>query len=109
NGYAVFPFFSDVTDAANWAPDNHINISGSTTTSPFTIQDRMTIESDGSYNSTPGVAQASNGDWVLAYRKGTSHTVTPSVVLRRSLDSGQTWGDEVPYFTTAGTDPSLVR
>jgi len=109
NGYKVFPFFSDVTDTANWTPDGHIAISNSLTTGPFTIQNRKVIESDGNYNSSPGLAQASNGDWVLAYRKGIAHTISPSVVLRRSQDQGQTWSDEVSYFSTPGTDPSLVR
>jgi hypothetical protein len=39
----------------------------------FRINDRQVIESDDSYNNTPSVAQAENGDWVLSYKKGLNH------------------------------------
>jgi hypothetical protein len=47
--------------------------------------------------------------WVLAYRKGTSHTNTPLVVLRRSQDKGTTWGSESVDFGLPGSDPSLFN
>ncbi|MCU1300922.1 MAG: hypothetical protein JWQ87_1206 [Candidatus Sulfotelmatobacter sp.] len=70
--------------------------------------DRQVIESDGSYNNTPAVARAENGDWVLSYRKGRDHVNSPLVILRRSLDRGRTWGPEVVYFNTSQPDPTLA-
>jgi hypothetical protein len=74
----------------------------------FTISDRQVIESDGTYNSTPAVAQAENGDWVLSYRKGINHVDSPLVILRRSRDHGQTWSPEAVYFNTSHPDPTLA-
>lgn len=109
NGYGVFPFFSDVNDAAGWAASGHLQVTDTITSSPFTVQERNVIVSDGAYNSTPGVAEAANGDWVLAYRKGTGHIVVPNVILRRSTDQGKSWSPEVAYFNTPGTDPTVMR
>ena len=109
NGYSVFPFFSDVNDVNNWTSTGHLKISDTLTISPLTVQDRKVITGDGTYNSTPAVAQAQNGDWVLTYRKGSGHLHVPDVVLRRSADQGQTWEPEVIYFNTSGPDPALVR
>jgi len=67
----------------------------------FSISDRQVIEGDGSYNSTPAVAQAANGDWVLSYRKGPNDANTSLVILRRSEDRGKTWSPEVVYFNTS--------
>jgi hypothetical protein len=72
------------------------------------IWDRQVIESDGMYNSTPAVARAENGDWVLSYRKGVDHVNSPLVILRRSHDHGQTWSPEVVYFNTSQPDPTLA-
>jgi hypothetical protein len=108
NGYAVFPFFSDAQDVKNWNA-NQLTLSDTVKLGPLTIQSRQTIESDGTYNSTPGVVQAANGDWVLSYRKGTEHVNTPLVILRRSRDQGTTWTPEVAYWNTSGNDPSLAR
>ena len=109
NGYSVFPFFSDVHDVHNWTTENHLSLTDTVTTSPFIVQDREVIVSDGAYNSTPGLAEAANGDWVLTYRKGTGHVNVPLVILRRSQDKGKTWSPEVTYFDTSGPDPALVR
>jgi len=109
DGYAVFPFFSDVHDVHNWTTENHLSLTDTVTTSPFTIQDRQVIESDGTYNADPGLAEAGNGDWVLTYRKGTDHVDVPLIILRRSQDKGKTWGPEVAYFDTSGPDPALAR
>src|SRR5450631_249825 len=76
--------------------------------SGFSISDRQVIESDGTYNSTPAVAQAANGDWVLSYKKGLDHVDSPLVILRRSQDYGQTWSPEVVYFDTSQPDPTLA-
>lgn len=74
----------------------------------FIISDRQVIESDGTYNSTPSVAQAENRDWVLSYRKGPDHVNSPLVILRRSQDRGETWSPEVVYFNTSQPDPTLA-
>jgi len=74
----------------------------------FSISDRQVIEGDGSYNSTPAVAQAANGDWVLSYRKGPNDANTSLVILRRSEDRGKTWSPEVVYFNTSQPDPTLA-
>ena len=74
----------------------------------FRIDDRQVIESDDSYNNTPSVAQAENGDWVLSYKKGLNHVNSPLVVLRRSRDRGKIWSPEVVYFDTSQPDPTLA-
>jgi hypothetical protein len=79
------------------------------TTGAISVENRQVITSDGLYNSTPAVAEAANGDWVLTYRKGTAHVNDPLVILRRSRDQGETWDPEVAYFDTSGPDPALVR
>ena len=109
SGYAVFPFFSDVQDVANWTTDGGLALSNTVTAPPLSIQDRQVIESDGMYNGSPSVVQAANGDWVLAYRKGTGHVNVPLIVFRRSQDMGITWSPEVVYFNTSGPDPTLAR
>ncbi len=108
NGYAVFPFFTDVQDIKNWTTDQ-LTLSDTVQRGPIAIQNRQVIESDGTYNSTPAVARAANGDWVLSYRKGTAHLNNPLVILRRSSDEGMTWSPEVAYWNTSGNDPSLAR
>ncbi len=109
NGYGVFPFFSDVQDANHWSTENHLDVTNTITTNPISVGNRQIIVSDGTYNSTPGVAEAANGDWVLTYRKGTGHVNVPLVILRRSQDQGNTWGPEAAYWNTSGPDPALVR
>jgi hypothetical protein len=74
----------------------------------FRIIDRQVIESDGNDNSTPSVAQAENGDWVLSYRKGPNEASSQLVILRRSQDRGRTWSPEVSYFNTSKPDPTLA-
>jgi hypothetical protein len=110
NGYQVFPFFSDVPDMKNWQTSGgEISVSNTITASPLTSQQRQIIESDGMYNSTPSVVTASNGDWLLSYRKGTAHVNSPLVVLRRSQDGEQTWSPEAAYFNTSHPDPTLAK
>jgi len=82
-GYSVFPFFSDVDDV-NWRATNRLSVTNTAVEGPLTITSRSVIESDGTYNGFPGVAQAANGDFVLAYKKGPDHVNSPLVVLRRS-------------------------
>jgi hypothetical protein len=74
----------------------------------FSIGDRQVIESDGTYNTAPAVAQAKNGDWVLSYKKGLDHVNSPLVILRRSQDRGKTWSPEVVYFNSSQPDPTLA-
>ncbi|MBZ5649289.1 MAG: DUF2341 domain-containing protein [Acidobacteriia bacterium] len=109
DGYSVFPFFSDVHDTAGWHATNHLRVTNTITAGPLTIGGRSVIESDGLYNGFPGVAQAANGDFVLAYKKGTTHVNSPFVVLRHSLDKGMTWSPEVVYFDSSQPDPALLR
>ncbi len=109
DGYSVFPFFSDVHDVASWQANNLLSIGDTVTTGPLSVGSRKVIQSDGMYNGFPGVAQAANGDFVLAYKKGDSHVNTPFVVLRRSSDAGSTWSPEVVYFNSTVPDPALIR
>ncbi len=72
DGYLVFPFFSDVHDVSAWHATNQLKITDTVTVGPLSISGRSVIESDNFYNGFPGVAQAAGGDFVLAYKKGTS-------------------------------------
>ena len=108
SGSQVFPFFSDVHDLQNWQPAKGPNLSDSVTVGPLVVDNWQVIQSDGMYNSTPGVVTAANGDWVLAYRKGIGHSNSPLVILRRSQDQGKSWSPEVPYFDTSKPDPTLA-
>jgi hypothetical protein len=108
NGYSVFPFFSDVHDLWNWRRDPSLTLSRHVSLGPLVVEDRKVIQSDGFYNSTPGIAQAANGDWVLTYLKGLGHVGNAKVLLRRSQDHGVTWSPEQVYFDTATLDPTLV-
>ncbi len=75
----------------------------------ITITDREVIESDGMYNSTPGVIETKNGDWLLTYLKGVGHVSSSVVIMRRSHDFGKTWSPEKMYFDTSKPDPSLAK
>ncbi|MGC2184973.1 MAG: DUF2341 domain-containing protein, partial [Terriglobales bacterium] len=109
DGYSVFPFFSDVHGVSAWHASNQLKITDTITVGPLSIGGRSVIQSDNYYNGFPGVAQASNGDFVLAYKKGTTHVDSPLVVLRRSSDGGTTWSPEVVYFDSSVPDPALLR
>ena len=109
DGHSVFPFFSDVHDVSAWHATNRLRVTDTITEGPLSIGGRSLIESDGMYNGFPGVAQAANGDFVLAYKKGVSHVNSPFVVLRRSTDAGTTWSPEVVYFDSSQPDPALIR
>jgi hypothetical protein len=109
SGYSVFSFFSDVNDARNWQTANQLSVTNTAVEGPLTINNRSVIESDGTYNNTPAVAKASNGDFVLSYKKGPGHTNSPLVILRRSQDSGATWSPEVAYWNSSEPDPGLAR
>lgn len=108
NGYSVFPFFSDVHDVSGWQATN-LSVTDTIPEGSLAIGGRSVIESDGMYNGFPGVAQAANGDFVVAYKKGPGHVNSPLVVLRRSSDAGTTWSPEVVYFNSSQPDPSLIR
>jgi hypothetical protein len=109
NGYAVFPFFSDVSDVLNWRVTNALTVSSTVVEGPLNITGRSVIESDGTYNNTPAVAQAANGDFVLTYKKGPGHVDSPFVILRRSRDGGATWSPEEVYWDSSKPDPGLAR
>jgi hypothetical protein len=109
DGHSVFPFFSDVNDVSNWHATNHLSVTNTIVDGPLTIGNRSVIESDGTYNNTPTVVQAANGDLVLSYKKGPSHVNSPLVILRRSRDGGATWSPEVVYFDASKPDPGLAR
>ncbi|MFZ0956423.1 MAG: DUF2341 domain-containing protein [Candidatus Sulfotelmatobacter sp.] len=109
NGYAVFPFFSDVSDVLNWQATNALTVSNTVVEGPLTITNRSVIESDGTYNNTPAVVQAANGDFVLSYKKGPGHVNSPFVILRRSRDGGATWSPEEVYWDSSKPDPGLAR
>ena len=108
SGYSVFPFFSDVDDV-NWRATNRLGVTNTAVEEPLTITSRSEIESDGMYNGFPGVAQAANGDFVLAYKKGHDHVNSPLVVLRRSSDGCATWSPEIVYWNSSQPDPALIR
>ena len=95
-------------DLRNWQPEPGLSLSDSVTVGPLVVSNWQVIQSDGMYNSTPGVVAAANGDWVLAYRKGTGHVNSPLVILRRSQDRGKSWSPEVAYFDTSKPDPTLA-
>jgi hypothetical protein len=105
DGYSVFPFFSDVHDVSGWQTTN-LSVTDTIPEGPLSIGGRTVIQSDGMYNGFPGIAQASNGDFVLAYKKGPGHVNSPLVVLRRSSDAGTTWSPEVVYFDSSQPDPA---
>ncbi len=109
SGYEVFPFFSDVHDLRNWRGEPSLSLTDDIIQGPLRAEDRQVIESDGTYNSTPSVVRAANGDWVLSYLKGSGHVNSHMVVLRRSEDQGQTWSPEAVYFDTSKPDPGLAR
>lgn len=109
NGFAVFPFFSDVSDVLNWRSTNALTVSDTVVEGPLTITKRSVIESDGTYNNTPAVVQAANGDFVLSYKKGPGHVNSPFVILRRSRDGGATWSPEEVYWDSSKPDPGLAR
>ncbi|MGC2327344.1 MAG: DUF2341 domain-containing protein, partial [Candidatus Sulfotelmatobacter sp.] len=109
NGYAVFPFFSDVSDARNWQATNGLTVSDTVVAGPLNVTGRSVIESDGSYNNTPAVVQAANEDFVLSYKKGPGHVNSPLVILRRSRDGGATWSPEEVYWDSSKPDPGLAR
>ncbi|MGA9811384.1 MAG: DUF2341 domain-containing protein [Terriglobales bacterium] len=109
DGYSVFPFFSDVHDVSAWQTSNGLKVTDTVTVGPLNIGGRTVIQSDGLYNGFPGVAQAANGDFVLAYKKGITHVNSPLVVVRRSSDEGKTWSPEVVYFDSSLPDPALLR
>ena len=79
DGYSVFPFFSDVHDVSAWQTTNGLKVTDTVTVGPLNIGGRSVIQSDGLYNGFPGVAQAANGDFVLAYKKGITHVNSPLV------------------------------
>ena len=107
---AILSFLVIVTSAAYSASAQNQIPRGQTRLGQvsFVITDRQVIESDGTYNNTPAVAQAKNGDWVLSYRKGPDAASSPLVILRRSQNRGQSWSPEVVYFDTSQPDPSLA-
>jgi hypothetical protein len=109
DGYDVFPFFSDVKDARNWQTTNQLSVTDTVGEGPLIVKSRSVIESDGTYNNTPAVVQAANGDFVLTYKKGPGHTNSPLVILRRSQDGGATWSPEVVYWDSSKPDPGLAR
>jgi hypothetical protein len=109
SGFAVFPFFSDVRDVVNWRSTNELTVSNTVVEGPLTITKRSVIESDGTYNNTPAVVQAANGDFVLSYKKGPGHVGSPFVILRRSRDGGATWSPEEVYWDSSKPDPGLAR
>lgn len=110
DGYQVFPFFSDVKDIANWRVEDNLDLTDKVVESPLQVQDRKVIQSDGTYNGAPGVVELPNGDWLLAYGKGTEHVKITSIASRRSHDRGVTWGPEVvePFYD-ATFGPHLTR
>ena len=109
SGYTVFPFFSDVSDVLNWRATNALTVSNTVVEGPLSITKRSVIESDGTYNNTPAVVQAANGDFVLSYKKGPGHVNSPLVILRRSYDGGATWSPEEVYWDSSKPDPGLAR
>src|ERR1051325_6240647 len=50
------------------------------------------------YNAFPAAVIAPNGEWLLAYAKGTGHVQISEHVIRRSQDKGKTWNSAIPTF-----------
>lgn len=75
-----------------------------------------TITQDGLYNAFPSIIKLSNGNLLMAYRKGTEHTITGNgyIVSRLSTNNGFSWGPEVTILqdaiaNTDYRDPSLTQ
>jgi hypothetical protein len=109
SGYSVFPFFSDVSDVPNWRAINLLRVTNTVVQGPLTISGRSVIESDGNYNATPGLVQATDGELVLSYLKTSNSSSSILVILRRSQDLGATWSPEAVYFDASKPDPGLAR
>lgn len=64
-----------------------------------------TITDDTKYNAWPSVIRLANNDLLVSYTKGDSHHAdnTGKAVVKKSTDSGATWGSEVTIYD----DPSL--
>lgn len=63
-------------------------------------------ESGLDHNAFPGICFASNGDLVLAYRKGTTHSSNNDgvIAVKRSADGGASWGGESIILTDSSWD-----
>lgn len=74
----------------------------------------VTVNSDANYNAFPSLARASNGDLVVVYRQGSTHTSTfGDIVQQVSDDNGATWGSETVIFDGATAnldlrDPGII-
>jgi hypothetical protein len=71
-----------------------------------------TVVNDGQYNAFPGLTLLPNGDLIIVYRKGTTHTSTNGVIYyRTSADQGQTWSSETAVYSSPiadARDPEIV-
>ncbi len=55
----------------------------------------------------PSITEASNGDWLVTYKRGLAHVnddATAAIVLRRSSNKGATWSSEVTLSGTPSTN-----
>ena len=103
----VFGLTAIAQEAAPTACENTI-----VNTAVVTVLRRSVIadgSADGTYYSTPSVAQAANGDYLLVYNIGTNHVTTTYHSLRRSTDKGETWGAQVNQWIASSPDPTLAR
>lgn len=98
----------NTTDALNSLSDEILNKDEFSN-----FKQASTITNDGLYNAFPSIEKASNGDLLIAYRKGVTHlTFDGSIRLKRSIDNGKTWGSESTIITGVGhdyRDPSIAR
>lgn len=74
-----------------------------------TVEERATITADGMYNGPGGsVVSLPDGDYLLGYSKGTTHTNTTNIVFRRSTDKGVSWSSETAYPVYATPIPRYL-
>lgn len=108
SGDGVFNFFTDVRDENNWTDGATATVS-STSTTAATISNIQTIVDDGNYNSVPDIVQDNNGDYLLTYFKGTTHTNLSHIMLRRSTDQGLTWSSGTEIYDRTLPDPYFLK
>jgi hypothetical protein len=104
---------------------NYLPLSGGTVAGGFSVSSNSalsgnvslgsisaTVDNDGEYNAFPGLTLLPNGDLIVVYRKGTTHTSTNGVIYyRTSADHGQIWSSETTLYSSGSADardPEIV-
>jgi len=73
-------------------------------TIPWSVPEQ-TLANESGYLAFPMLTDCTNGDILCLYRKGTGHTnLGATLVYKRSLDKGMSWGVETEMFSVANKD-----